>query len=77
MNWSIIFVAILVLATVVSCGMIYGNNEQNMDEVDMTTASMFLNTESNGEGPGSFAKRWYRWENRRWGRPYEHRWRRW
>jgi hypothetical protein len=71
MNWSMVFLAILVVA------MVYGYDEPNMNEVDMTTASMFLNTENNGEGPSSFAKRWYRNEDWRWRRRYEHRWRGW
>jgi hypothetical protein len=85
MNSPMIFMAILVLAMVISCDMAYGNITPSMDEVDMTTAHMFLATESNGEGatPSSFAKRWYpreegRWRRRReeW-RPHERYWRRW
>ena len=85
MHWPMIFLAILALAMVASCNIVYGNNNHGMDEVEMTTARMFLNTENNEEGAGvnSFGKRWYRPEEHRWRRhrehwrPREYRWRRW
>lgn len=79
MNYSMIFLAILSFAMIVSCNIINkNNNENNMDEVDITTARMFLNTENSGEGQGdiAFGKRWYRERHHERWRPREH-WRRW
>ena len=77
MNSSMIVLVVLSFVMIVSCNIINKNSNQNhMDEVDITTARMFLNMENSGEGQGDiyFGKRyWYREGHRRenW-RPREH-----
>jgi hypothetical protein len=80
-----IFLTMLVLAMVVSCNKIteiHGNTTNEMNALDVTTASMFLNTVDNEEEEHpTVNKRRYGWHeerrrfrHERWRENYGNRW---